>query len=255
MHINENLHIELDNTDNINSYIHTVLSQITHKFNELIPAGPPLGQMKVKVFSGRKPQTNSDTSPGYYRIYLTPTGTNYKKLVFQFAHELMHVYIDPRVTNWFIESICEMSSLYFLEYLGNKWKENPPYQHWGSYAKEFDNIKTLAIQETKNHYKVGSNTDILSLYNPVIEALNFEEEVEPADRHRNRVIACKMIEVFRHNEKTWHLISIIGKSTSKELFPNTFTRNSIPDFHKFIALATKLGLQLEAEELVGILKI
>ncbi|MCF8219189.1 MAG: hypothetical protein K9I29_06045 [Bacteroidales bacterium] len=255
MPIDESLRIELDNVNNDNPFIHVVLSEVSNKFRNLIPAGPPLGQKEVRVYSGRKPQTNSDTSHGHYRIYLTPSGSNYRKFVFQFAHELMHIYIDPRITNWFIESICEMSSLYFLEYLGQKWKGNPPYPNWKSYAREFNNYKTLAIRETKDHYKGSFNSDILYLYDPIISQVNFQEEIEPNDRNRNRVIACKLIQIFRHNETAWHLIPLIGQSNNKEIIPNTFTRNSIPDFGKFVALARELGLGAEAEEIVGLFDV
>ncbi len=61
-------------------------------------------------------------------IYLAPTGAAPIQVVYQFAHEIMHVYLQtrglalPLEYKWIEESICEHSSIKMLEQLDKIWK-------------------------------------------------------------------------------------------------------------------------------------
>ena len=130
------LSVKLDQDGSLNDDIKAVLIGIIDKYENLVPQGPPLGYKEIEIMPGG-PMCTINFLPKYYQILLSSNAKSrfYCQVAYQFAHELCHIYCDPRIFNRFIESICELSSLYFLEYLSNKWGIDPPYPHWKSYAR------------------------------------------------------------------------------------------------------------------------
>ena len=67
-------------------------------------------------------------------IFLTTKGNFWCQLAYQFAHEYCHHLIDGPMDGercssfWFEESICELSSVYFMRRIAQKWiDESRPY--------------------------------------------------------------------------------------------------------------------------------
>jgi hypothetical protein len=108
------LNVSISNNESINNDILTVCKEITEHYKTLVPNGPPLERKPLHIiYNPSTPITSINDLPQHYTIGLATNERFYAQIAFQFAHELTHIYCDPRITNWFIESICEMASLYF----------------------------------------------------------------------------------------------------------------------------------------------
>lgn len=133
------LNINLAEDEILNNDLTAVISDVAKKYVTLIPEGPPLGykNIEVKTDKDRGPMCVTNFLPEQYQILLNTEDRDYCRVVYQLSHEMCHIYCNPTVSNRFIESICELSSLCFLEYLGEKWQIDPPFPNWRDYAPNF----------------------------------------------------------------------------------------------------------------------
>ena len=74
-----------------------------------------------------------------YTVQLQARGKLWAKFAYQFAHEFCHVLSDfERLkwnpNNWFVEAVCELSSVFTLRRMAERWPAQPPYPNWTSYA-------------------------------------------------------------------------------------------------------------------------
>lgn len=230
----EHLNISLNNNASICNDIWAVCADVTEHYKSLVPQGTPLGAKPLYVVHNPStPIAFVNGLPNYYSIGLTVNERLYNQIAYQFAHELTHIYCDPRITNWFIESLCEMASLYFLDYLADKWMTLPPFPNWTDYAPRFLEYKADRENEVKTSFGI---TDIDSLNNQFRTILTSISE--PYNRNANTVIAIKLIDCFRDNKNFWKLLPIVGQATDKTLTEGCFFENSIPDFDKLIELSS-----------------
>ncbi len=236
----EHLNILLSNNAGINNDIFAVCRDITEHYKTLVPNGPPLGQKPLHVIHNPStPIACINGLPHYYSIGLTTNERFYAQITYQFAHELTHIYCDPRITNWFIESICEMASLYFLDYLSNKWETQPPFENWKDYAIKFNEYKINRIEEVKTKLTISNETEFQNKFKSIIQIIN-----EPYNRDNNTIIALQLIEVFKKDNTSWSLLPLVGLSTDKILTDGCFFENSTPDFDKLIATTTDNGKEI-----------
>lgn len=225
-----------------------VSSDVTDHFEELVPHGPPLGRKPTRVIHYESnPIVFAKGLPSTYLIGITINNREYNRWVYQFAHELTHVYCDPRITNWFIESICEMTSLYFLGYLAKKWITEPPYPHWSDYAVQFERYKDEHIEKLKERLHVSTDEQLNEKFH------SFKRELKtPYERDQNAVVALKLLEFFVKNGTAWTLLPLLGLATDKTLVEGCFHENSIPDFDRLVVLASddQKPLAIELKELM-----
>ena len=86
------------------------------------------------------PMTHCRLSPGDpFVVQLSARHRHWAKYAYQFAHELCHVLSNPErlrgnPNNWFVEALCELSSVFTLRQMAEKWHTQPPFPHWASYA-------------------------------------------------------------------------------------------------------------------------
>lgn len=240
----EYLTISLNTDASICSDIKAVCTDITDHFKILVPDGPPLGLKPLFVIHNpTTPITILNGLPANYSIGLTENGRLYNQIAYQFTHELTHIYCDPRVTNWFIESICEMASLYFLEYLANKWITSPPYPMWQDYASNFSDYGENRIKEVISSFKIANASDIDYQFKNITTTIS-----EPYNRNANTIIAIKLIDIFKKNTNAWKILPLLGKCTDKILLDGCFHENSIPDFGKLVSFVSA-GERIIAEDL------
>jgi hypothetical protein len=69
-------------------------------------------------------------------IYLSTEERYYAQFVFQLAHELGHVMLDPRRSNGVVETLCMALSYVALDRMSQRWKTHP-YAPWRPYASRF----------------------------------------------------------------------------------------------------------------------
>ena len=74
---------------------------------------------------------------GGISIRVTSTGTYYAQFVFQLAHELGHVMLDPRRSNGIVETICTAVSYEVLDRMGERVTVSPRLSWIADYAPHF----------------------------------------------------------------------------------------------------------------------
>jgi hypothetical protein len=124
----------------LNSDVLAVSREVVTACGQIIPADPPLGEKPFVVQEAPDgiPRACLNGLPSEYLINVTCLHKRlYARLAFQLGHELGHFYIDPRYSNWFIESVCTAISFLCLDALADKWASAPPFANWHSYAHHF----------------------------------------------------------------------------------------------------------------------
>lgn len=126
----------------------------------------------------------------------------YNKYVYQYAHELCHHIIKddvPQNLRWFEESLCEMSSYFFLYKLTEAWEQNPPHENWRDYARYFGefafNLSSMACKFDIHEIK--------AIYNPL--------STNEYQRDINKVIANALLPIFQNNPSLWNSIIFLSK--------------------------------------------
>lgn len=163
---------------------HSAIEEFGSQFSVL----PPAGVRRVSIlYRSQGPVTDSTSDTTRYRVYLSVKDRYYAKLVYQLGHELCHIFADPRRTNWFVESCCEMSALILLRRASRRWRKNPPYSSWSSYAPEFERYAQNRIRQAN-------------------------EAEEPNDRQRNAIVAEMLCPLFEESAESWDTLCFLGRA-------------------------------------------
>ena len=165
--------------------LETVCKYVLRIFENKIAKVPPQGVKPIVI----RPAPADDLTPRFctdsrltrqYAINLDECLTDYfyDQLVYQFAHELCHVYMLPHDSNqveqfirtvhtqrdekipwnnWFAESICFTMSYLCLRMMSGKWSRQPPS------PKEVPNGKTYALKFAKYRQKNINNEHAQSI--------------------------------------------------------------------------------------------
>ena len=104
-----------------------VLRSVVEEFNTLVGVSPR-EQLSVQPDLNRGYPECCRLSNGTFVIFLSARGdNNWSQFVYQFAHEYCHRLIDGpmdgelETTFWFEESVCEMSSMFLLKRMTERW--------------------------------------------------------------------------------------------------------------------------------------
>lgn len=144
------------------------------------------------------------------KIYLTSPPTRWSQMAYQFAHELCHYVIPSDVPSnlcWLEESICELSSYYFLPKISKYWKRlginltttdsEPYYPFFTSYVED-DQKKAVSFNLTTFCSSDHASPDLLKLIKDC--------EIRDMNAH----IANELLPIFRSHPKTWHAIPFMA---------------------------------------------
>lgn len=217
-----------------NKLISLVVSQIAHEFTKMIPAGPPLKCSNIIVINDLfwDHRIYWPLNPKFYKIGLFTGEKTFGKAAYQFSHELTHIYCDPRIINWFIETIAHVASFYILDLLTEKWESEPPENIPQGTYKIFRDYKFEIIREA---YKK------IDLVQHQVSGEWIKKEVKKMHKKRrfgNRliynIIALEILPIFKENPDVWSILPYLGKSSvppppenPKVLRTN---KKTIPDF-------------------------
>jgi len=190
------------------------------KFTKLFSADPPAGVFQISVFlqpEGMDPITRITTDPNVYQIGLNLEGYTYEQLIFQLGHELCHVFADPRSTNWFVESCCEMMSQAMLHRMSEAWRKVPiqgPFVEKVKDEKEFTNYANNRIRDaTIAVFKSESLPDQAHLRKWFITVKNSRQQ-NPCDRPRNVIIAEMLRPLFEESRANWDALRFLGQASA-----------------------------------------
>jgi hypothetical protein len=174
--------------------IHQVLKSTLSVFH---PFSPTLQKHPIVVSTtANDPKVLYDLKDGHaYHIQLTAKNRHWCQYVFQFAHELGHIMCNFRKENnanlWFEESICEVTSLYALQEIGQKWDEISIDPNWRAYAQEFEKYRIHRIKESS----YPENFQLTSLWNQNRSILS----QNPHLRKQNIWVALTLYDLFDQN--------------------------------------------------------
>jgi hypothetical protein len=163
--------------------VHSAVEEFSTPFSML----PPAGVRRVSMlYRPQGPLTDSTSDTARYRVYLSVKNRYYAQLVYQLGHELCHIFADPRRTNWFVESCCEMAALTLLRRMSKLWSNNSLYIRWRKYAPKFRHYAQNGIQEAK-------------------------EAEEPSDRQKNTIVAEMLCPLFEESAESWDALCLLGQ--------------------------------------------
>ena len=122
--------------------------------------------------------------PDKYEIGLCINGKFPFQIIYQSAHELCHIFIDPRMNGVFIEIICQKTAIDILEEIGG------PLTTAGQAAID------QYIVELKAKAELGKNLKLVDISpNSIFNRISDLEEINSlVDREYNNLIAFKFKE-------------------------------------------------------------
>ena len=183
------VNVRLSNDLRLNGDLSVVARSAAEEFSTLFSVPPPAGIRPVSILYGSQgPRTVSTPDTTRYQIYLLVTNRFYAQLVFQLGHELCHIFADPRRSNWFVESCCEMAALVLLCRMSELWSNNPPRANWRSYAPEFQEYAQNRIRKAR-------------------------EAEDPDDRLKNVIVAEMLCPLFEESAESWDALCFLGQAS------------------------------------------
>jgi hypothetical protein len=210
-----NLAVNLSGDRAINGDLEIVARATLKKFTKLFEGSPPAGERPIYVFYRPEgPITDSTSDVTVYRIGLTVCDLKYNQLVFQFSHEICHVYADPRRSNWFIESCCEMLSQVMLRLMSKTWERLVPFRDKVTYAPKFESyaknrVRDAALRIFQNGYLPGQE-QLSKWFVSIKETL----AKEPRDYERNVIIAEMLRPLFENSAANWDALRFLGQASA-----------------------------------------
>ena len=232
-----NIHVCLSEDKELNRDLAAVVCSATSELINMFSKPPPAGVRPIHVFHRPEgPITDSTKDTSLYRIGLTVSNRHYAQLVFQLGHELCHIFADPRQTNWFVESCCEMASVVLLRRISRLWCYDPPFPNWVSYAPNFEEYAQDYIRQA-GEYQFGSNwpPNEAQLYAWLTNAKSSFTGA-PCNRQRNVIIAEKLLlPLFEEAAENWDALCSLGEaSTSSPVCLTDWNQNSDFEFDRWL---------------------
>lgn len=178
---------------------------------------------------------------GEYVIQLSARHSRWHQFVYQFSHELCHVYsnfdgksrttgdIDHR-NQWFEESVCEAVALHTLNELAEEWDARPPSAHLAGYGQTLRALSRYLRNEPHRRLEHGTTLAAwFSAHRAVLEA-------DPYQRDMNEVVANRLLQVFEHAPDAIGAIGFLnlGEEDGAQAFLAYLTawRDACPDRYR-----------------------
>lgn len=202
--------VELSEDNNVNSdFVRTILSVLT-ELTRVNNHPPPAGIRTIRIFHRPEGPIVDSTSNTYlYQVGLNPPPRCYNQLAYQLAHEFCHIVSDPRRSNWFVESCCEMMSHILLKRLSKVWSDNPPCPSWTTYAPKFTEYSEKRIRKCKiavlGNDRLPSSDELLNTKHTLITSSKI-------DRMREGLIAYVLFPIFEISPENLHALEYLGKA-------------------------------------------
>ena len=183
--------VRLSDDSHLNRDLSLVARSAAEEFSTLFSVPPLAGIRPVSIRSRSQgpPRIDSTSDTTRYQVYLLVTNRFYDQLVLQLGHELCHIFADPRRTNWFVESCCEMASLVLLCRMSKLWGINPPFANWRSYAPKFRENAQNRMREAK-------------------------EAKEPDYRQKCVIVAEMLCPLFKESAESWDALCFLGQASA-----------------------------------------
>lgn len=173
---------------------------------ELAPRFPQrqLGTLRVVYGEGGPMAFYDKSADGDYVIRLSARHSRWHQFVYQFSHELCHLYSNfdnkharhgeiGHSNQWFEESVCEAAALYTVRRLAERWETEPPAPQFAGYGATLRALADYLLNEPHRH--LSSSTSLASWF----RSNQSELEESPYLRDKNEVVANRMLPLFEQN--------------------------------------------------------
>lgn len=223
------------NTDHV--ALHKVLDSVAEAFGRHFP-NQRLAPVVITPGQGGPAVLYERTSDGAYVVRLSARDGRWFQFVYQFAHELCHIYsnFDNKLDDngeiagfnqWFEESVCEAASLYTLRALARKWADAPPESLFARHAADLRAYAEYFMQE--RHRQLPATKTLALWYR-----LNQDHLARnPYHRQRNELVANVLLPQFEANPESWEAIAYLNPDAEHAnlIFQNYLAawRDACPD--------------------------
>ena len=161
-----------------------------------------------------KPMTHYRPSPNDpFFIQLTARDKRWAQFAYQFSHEFCHVLsgyerLRGSRNNWFHEALCELSSVFTIRRMAERWPSSPPYPTWSDYARQLASYAENCLSKEERRLPAGMtlSTWLLS-----------EEDSLRQDRYqrdKNAVAAYSLLPIFESEPSGWNAIRNLPDSSA-----------------------------------------
>ena len=157
-------------------------------------------------------------------IILSCDKNKWNQATYQLAHEICHLMISGEVVSelcWLEESICELSSYFFLPKITKYWlrlgRSNNIETTKQNYAPYFESY-VIADQEKVEPFDLS-----LLISDPNASELNSLMNSHDL-RKKNAYIAVKLLPIFKKYPKTWRAIPFLSKISSGLSLSDSLTK-------------------------------
>jgi hypothetical protein len=234
--------------------LEAVCKNVMSIYETKITKVPPLGVKPIllKPAPDDVPRCCTDAQflSGQYPINLTCLNANryYDQIVYQFAHELCHVYMSPhdldRVTqfilrqnqsdkripwnNCFAEAICIAMSYICLSRMTLKWSRQPPFPNWRSYAQKFAKYRQNNINEALSQMNIPSMDKAAGWVQSELPTL-VNECNDEIDKPKQKVCAIVIEQTLLAHPNAWGALCMLGDCID-------YRNTNFDDWYKLIAV-------------------
>lgn len=204
--------------------LQVVLDAVAAELGSRFP-GRALGAIHVVPGAGPLVLFERDAA-GAYVVELSARNARWFQFVYQFAHELCHIYSnfdnkdqgpEGRANQWFEETVCETAALYTLRALSEGWSQRPPEDRWRPHAAALRSYADYFLNEP--HRRLAP-THAFSAWFRENQAALFSN---PYFRDKNEVVANLLLPLFEHDPRSWGAIGYLN-------YERTHARKGFPDF-------------------------
>ena len=150
-----------------------------------------------------------------FKVQLTARHKLWGKFAYQFAHELCHVLsnlerLRGNPNNWFVEALCELSSVFTLRQMAERWRTQPPYPNWASYAGSLAGYPVcMPVASGQRDLLTDAVKLLLSSEEDNLRAASIRQEYgdfHEADRGKIAVFSHAMLPIFESQPTGWNSV-------------------------------------------------
>ena len=195
--INESMKWTFENNahpdKNILDYIGQISSKVLEFFSTNLNFDPPLGYklICIKQDCAAGPIVYWPLKPDKYEIGICVNGIFPHQIIYQLAHEMCHIYIDPRINGSFVEIICHKTAIDVLEEIG------APLTSGGQKAVN-DYIFGLKIKAEETKKTIINDLKNKNVYEKIVDLQNTNTLT---DREFFNIIAFKLKNMIDTTDK------------------------------------------------------
>ena len=175
-----------------------------------------------------------------FKVQLTAQDKLWAKFAYQFAHELCHVLSNPErlrgnPNNWFVEALCELSSVFTLRQMAERWRTQPPYPNWANYAASLAGYPVRIPVASRQRYLLTDAINLLlsSEEDNLREASIRKEfgDFNESDRDKIAVFSHALLPIFENQPIGWNSVRKIPetKGRLREYLADWYTQVELVD--------------------------